>query len=100
MPKPYTDHVKALGWTFKAALPKGYQPAEGSRYFVKVIAYMGNARRVDVDNLEKTVLDAANDVVWCDDSDVETVSITKLVDRDRPRVEVRVWVRQAQGVLV
>lgn len=53
--------------------------------------FMGNARKVDGDNLQKTVMDALNGVAWRDDSQVIEWTGHKHVDREMPRTELRVW---------
>src|SRR6185436_14767242 len=53
--------------------------------------FMGNQRRCDLDNLVKTVGDALNGAAWVDDSQIIALFAAKLVDRDRPRTELRVW---------
>lgn len=53
--------------------------------------FLGNKRRVDLDNLWKLVCDAGNGIVWVDDSQIVGVHAFKFVDRERPRTELRVW---------
>jgi len=53
--------------------------------------FMGNKRRCDLDNLVKTVGDALNGAAWEDDSQIIALFAAKLVDRERPRTELRVW---------
>lgn len=57
-------------------------------YRVVLRVYMDSARRCDVDNFCKPVLDALNDVMWLDDSQVQVVTCAKFVDRENPRVTV------------
>ena len=47
------------------------------------------AKRPDIDNVQKLVMDAANGVIWADDSQVVEVVARKYWS-DRPRVEVGV----------
>lgn len=47
---------------------------------------LGNARRVDIDNLIKSVLDALNGIAWEDDAQITNLRAMKCVDRDDPRV--------------
>ncbi len=53
--------------------------------------FMGNKRKVDLDNLVKCVMDALNGRVYVDDSQIVALFAAKLVDRETPRTEVRVW---------
>lgn len=57
---------------------------------VSAAFYLGNARRVDLDNLWKGVSDALNGVAWEDDSQLVEVHLSKAIDRASPRIEVRV----------
>lgn len=68
-------------------------PLDG-RYEVCVDFHLPSRRRVDGDNLLKSILDSANGVLWADDSQVDVFHVTKDVDRERPRAVVRVAVIQ------
>lgn len=72
-----------------AALPDGWPLSE--RYGVEIHAVYGDARRRDLDNAVKAVLDACNGAVWDDDSMVDTIHIYRHIDRERQRTEVRIW---------
>lgn len=49
-----------------------------------------DARRVDWDNLAKTVCDALNGVAYEDDSSIQSVTVHKGVDKVNPRTTVRI----------
>lgn len=66
-----------------------------AEYVVACAFYMQDARRVDVDNLLKSVLDAGNGVLWSDDSRVCGATVARKIDRERPRLEVVVDVIEA-----
>jgi len=53
--------------------------------------YLGTRRRVDVDNLLKSVADALNGVAYGDDTQVVCLVGTKRLDRQNPRAEVRLY---------
>lgn len=53
--------------------------------------YRDSARRVDIDNLAKTVLDSLNDFAWADDSQIVRLTASKQVDRANPRTVVAVY---------
>lgn len=72
-------------------LSAGIRTPIDSPMVVDVDFFMGNKRRVDLSNLVKLLEDAANGVVWVDDSQVIGLFATKLVDKERPRTELRVW---------
>ena len=55
-----------------------------------VSCYYPNARRFDADNLLKSVSDALNGFVYADDCQIRKATVTKDIDRERPRTEVTV----------
>jgi Holliday junction resolvase RusA-like endonuclease len=55
-----------------------------------VSCYYPNARRYDADNLLKSVSDALNGFVYADDCQIRKATVTKDIDRERPRTEVTV----------
>lgn len=52
--------------------------------------YLPNARRVDIDNLAKAILDGLNGVAFADDSQVCDLRVEKDIDRAHPRAWVRI----------
>lgn len=64
---------------------------------VSVVAwfYMPNRRRVDIDNLLKSLFDGMQGVLLVDDGQVVDVEARKRMDRDNPRAEVCVKVIEA-----
>ena len=54
-----------------------------------IFRFLEKASRPDLDNLAKFVLDALNNVVWVDDSQIVRLSVTKVYS-DCPRTRV-VW---------
>lgn len=66
----------------------------GSRYAVDLAVYFPDARRRDLDNVAKAVLDACDGVAFADDAEVDELHVVRAVDRERPRVEVSVRRRQ------
>ena len=57
---------------------------------VTVSCYFPDARRRDGDNVLKSALDGMIDVVYADDCQVQTATVTKAIDRERPRTEIEV----------
>ena len=55
-----------------------------------VACYFPDARRRDADNVLKAVMDGLNGVAYDDDSRVVSATVTKDIDRERPRTEVTV----------
>jgi Holliday junction resolvase RusA-like endonuclease len=52
--------------------------------------WLPDARTKDFDNLKKHLADAANGVLWADDSQVKRAAQLVDIDRERPRTEVLV----------
>lgn len=50
--------------------------------------YLGNNRRIDLDNLQKAICDALNGIAWEDDSQVVESHASKAVDASNPRTVV------------
>ncbi|MFW6031676.1 MAG: RusA family crossover junction endodeoxyribonuclease [Myxococcota bacterium] len=85
----YTPHatkayMEAVRWRANVAARGGWP--------VGLACFFPDAKRRDGDNVLKGVLDACNEVLWDDDSQVVDKRVTKHVDRDKPRVEVEVEV--------
>lgn len=68
---------------------------EGKQFdgFVGVMLefHLATARRVDLDNLSKCILDALNNVMWKDDSCVVDLHIIKIVKSATPGVRITIW---------
>ena len=54
--------------------------------------WLGDRRRRDADNAAKAVMDALNGIAWGDDSQVAKLTVTRRVDRHRPRAVITVEV--------
>lgn len=87
-PKAQREYQRRVKATVAAARPHGWDT--GMRYAVGLTVYEPDARRRDVDNQAKTVLDALNGVLWADDSSVDVLVVARRLDRARPRVELTV----------
>ncbi len=59
---------------------------------VEIEAWMPDARKRDVDNLLKGVLDGMTHAgIWQDDSQIDYLSIRRMgIDRERPRLDITV----------
>jgi len=53
--------------------------------------YIDNFRRVDADNLEKTVKDALNGKAYVDDSQIDETNVRVVRGVPNPRTEVEIW---------
>jgi Holliday junction resolvase RusA-like endonuclease len=81
-----TVRAHALAAVGRAA----WRRVPGARYSVTLDVYFPDARRRDLDNACKSILDACNGVAFADDSEVDELHVVRAVDRARPRVEVSV----------
>ena len=52
--------------------------------------YRSNRLRVDVDNLAKLTLDAANEILWADDSQIFRLDAQKILGHPDPHTTIRV----------
>lgn len=57
---------------------------------VTMTIYHGDKRVRDIDNYNKLVFDAMSGIVYEDDGQIETLTITKRYDKKRPRIEILV----------
>ncbi|NDG94079.1 MAG: RusA family crossover junction endodeoxyribonuclease [Gammaproteobacteria bacterium] len=57
---------------------------------IEIDFFRDSARRVDLDNLVKRVLDAANGVAYFDDNQVVEIRATKNIDKEDPRTVINV----------
>ena len=57
-----------------------------------IILYFGDKRRRDVDNFNKLVLDSLQGIVYEDDKQIHSLSITKDYSKENPRVEIFIYI--------
>lgn len=67
-----------------------------ARYRIECAIYLPNERRVDCDNVLKAVGDSMNGSIYLDDSQVIETATLKRLDRENPRIDVRVYVLATQ----
>ncbi len=80
----------AVGWAGKQAMLEHDLQAAAGPMMVRLDFYLGDRRRVDLDNLSKAVLDGLNRICWEDDQQVTALTVVKHVNGTRPRVAVEV----------
>ena len=86
--KKYQEAKKALQkemWVINSP----NKPAEGD-VAVNIIFYFGNQRSNDIDNCLKILLDAAEGILFINDSQVTELHVFKEYDKKNPRVEISV----------
>ena len=101
-PTAYTP-ARTKGWeaTVKDAARLamgGRAPFEGP-VGVELWLWRGDRRKADADNCEKAILDACNGVVWRDDDQVLEMHRYKVLDRNSPHVDIRVWPVKEKGLI-
>ena len=76
-----------------AAVGRASSWPRDAEYAVTIELWHGDARRRDVDNGGKSVLDGlTRGGVWGDDSQVACLTVRRGLDRERPRAEIRIEV--------
>jgi Holliday junction resolvase RusA-like endonuclease len=63
-----------------------------AQFEVRLVIYLPDRRRRDIDNINKALLDGMTGVLWRDDSQAVVKDNTPRLDRKNPRVEVEVRV--------
>lgn len=85
-PDKTRQYEKMLAFNFRASLTR--QPTASDRFGVRAVFRKETLQRIDVDNMLKAVFDAANDVVWLDDS--QCVEVMGKVLRGAPSARIDV----------
>lgn len=78
---------EALAWEARSQF-RG-KPLSGP-LAVEVQLFWPDRRKHDIDNI-KVLLDSLTGIVWEDDGQIVDAHLIKEFDRERPRVELRVW---------
>lgn len=83
--KKYRDTKEAIAWEIRSGW-KGEPLTEDVA--VNVIIYFGNNRANDIDNYLKIILDAAEGILFENDSQITELHVFKEYDKENPRVEL------------
>lgn len=80
-----------VGWCAQMALRhmEVMEPIEGN-LSVELTFFLGNSRRIDLDNLSKAVQDGLNNIAWIDDQQNISLTLNKYVCRERQGVLVQI----------
>jgi Holliday junction resolvase RusA-like endonuclease len=94
-PKRTSDYMETLRWEIFAAYQE-VKPVAGDgpikRYGVQALFYRSNRQRIDIDNLMKTVMDAATAAgIWEDDSLVQEMASRVVLAQKEPRLELLIY---------
>lgn len=85
-PKAQRAAEEALGWHFRAAFKRPLR----RNVAVGCVFYRSSRQRIDVDNMLKHVMDAANTIVWHDDSQVTAQMGVVQLDPGHPRTVIMI----------
>jgi Holliday junction resolvase RusA-like endonuclease len=86
MTKEAKELKESYGWQAKSQV-KVFMPGLVE---VDIVAYFGDKRKHDVDNVQKLVLDSLKGVIIEDDNLIKKISVTKEYDKQKPRLEVEI----------
>lgn len=86
----YHAYMDALRWLIKEQLG-GVWDTHRYSFGIRVRFFLGNRRKIDIDNLLKPVMDAGTRLVWADDSQVAEVYAVMLKDERDPRIEILIY---------
>jgi Holliday junction resolvase RusA-like endonuclease len=103
LPRDYVEARAVVSNALRSAYRDAvgaFRPPYAGQVGLLVGLYRRTFRRVDIDNLTKTVLDAGVGVVWVDDSQVVSLVARILPDPDNPRTEIVVWAMPANRSIV
>ena len=78
-PKKTSDYEEYLGWRFKEVIKDA--PDGDSLFGIRIVFCIKNRKRIDIDNLAKAVLDAANGIIWEDDRQVRELTAKRSTDK-------------------
>ena len=85
---PTADWEEMVGWQARDQFKR--RPLLGP-LGIGFIFYREDRRKVDLDNLEKAMLDGLQGVFFEDDSQIKEKTGKVLYDKERPGVEVTIW---------
>jgi len=106
-PVPKQRHRTSRGHTYTPARTRRWEAwvaacYQGPRFegpvSVECVFYRATKRRVDLDNMQKLILDSLTKAgAWNDDSQVVHSCQTRLLDREQPRAEVTITEWKGEG---
>ena len=89
-PKDYISYRDAIGYLIKSQLGGEWNNYHYS-FGIRVRFFLGNERKIDIDNLLKPIMDAGTHIVWADDSQVVEVYGVVLRSDPDPRIEALIY---------
>ena len=95
-PKTTADYERKVATYARQAIALArWTSTEADRFDVAVFCYWGDRRYRDLDNGAKAILDAMNEVVYPDDSQIDVLTVYRGFDKLNPRAVVLVGRRPA-----
>jgi Holliday junction resolvase RusA-like endonuclease len=98
-PKNQRAYQQRIQWSAIAVMPDRSKWPLDARYSLEIDAYVTPKQRNDLDNLIKQVGDAGNGVLWADDRRIDAIAIRRHIEREKPRLVIRVATLSAYGAL-
>ena len=88
-PARSTGYKQKVALYFNASKRSIDWPLDG-RFTMSIKVYWPDARRRDLSNLAKGVEDSLIGLAYNDDSQIDEIHLFGTIDRERPRIEVRI----------
>lgn len=82
------DLKEDYAWQAKAQWKR--EPLTQQNLLVDIHLYFPDKRRRDWDNWHKLSMDALTGIVYEDDSQILAATVSKHIDKERPRIEIKV----------
>ena len=61
---------------------------------VNIELFFANMRVHDIDNYGKILLDSLTGIVWDDDKQIQSMTVSKWIDKGNPRIEITIYERE------
>jgi len=87
----FTSYKKAFTKAVKKIVKRDKIKPYPGAVAVEADLYFGTLRRKDIQNALKLELDALNGLIYDDDSQVCSVNTQKHFNKDRPRIEIKIY---------
>lgn len=89
------DFYTEAGWLARKWMADtGWKPTERTKLYLRYWIYWPDRRRRDAGNVEKVLTDSLKGILFDDDQYVLPQAMDYQVDRDKPRVEIELHVKQ------
>lgn len=89
-PKPTKESEQEIGWAVKQAM-RELLLDEAAAFGLRLVFYVRDGQRKDIDNMTKLVFDGITGIAWEDDSQVREMMVWSLEDAAHPRTELLIY---------